>query len=28
MMMIGFFLDRPINMAGDDGWSVIRDQAR
>jgi len=28
MMMIGFFLDRPINMKGDLGWSVIQGQAR
>lgn len=25
--MIGFFLDRPINMAGNDGWSVIKEQS-
>jgi hypothetical protein len=26
--MIGFILDRPVNMAGDDGWSVISKQAK
>jgi hypothetical protein len=25
-MMIGFILDRPINMMGEDGWSIIRKQ--
>mgnify|MGYP001796550818 CR=1 FL=1 len=25
--MIGFFLDRPINMAGNSGWSVITEQS-
>lgn len=27
-MMIGFLLDRPINMMGDSGWSVVEKQVR
>lgn len=27
-MLVGFTLDQPINLAGDDGWRVIRDQVK
>jgi hypothetical protein len=27
-MMIGFILDRPINMMGNDGWSVLTDMVK
>lgn len=26
--MVGVFLDRPINMVGDDGWKVIAEQSK
>lgn len=26
--MVGFHLDRPVNMVGDDGWSMIAEQSK